>query len=264
MNHPWKSTKQAILALAAGLPLLMLSGASADAPPGEVSVALKDAIRAEVESKGHAYVGLCREVTDTGAAIGKFCANVISLTSSTADVAYGPFASDALVTATFTFRGGAWTTGDGSGTAPPAPASDLSPALLAAVRGEVESRGKTFLGLCRDVTNTGGTAFGKYCANVISVGASRAEVAFGPYATNDLETAVFVLSDGAWAREAGTVTLPPNSGSAPLGGDDAAAREGLDVGLPTLGLAALAVIAAAGAIVSLAGSARTRGRMEPR
>lgn len=79
------------------------SGSLADVPS-----ALRIAIRAEVERRGHPYAGLCREVPDDGSGIGKYCANIVEVGTDMADIAFGPYATNELTAVRLVMAGDAW------------------------------------------------------------------------------------------------------------------------------------------------------------
>ena len=170
--------------------------ASAEVPADQVPAELKQAIRVHVESQQKPYAGLCRE---TNAHPGEYCGFVLSLSATTAEVSYGRALSDELTKATFNRVGGAWV-------APSA--ADAPSELKAAIKGYVESTGKSYVGLCNEVEPT----IGQYCGFILSRTDIVAQVTFGPYATDDITRAQFRLENGAW-RLSGPVSDSPGSGS---------------------------------------------------
>lgn len=123
--------------------------------------------------------------------------------------------------------------------------SEVPPALVAAIKAEVERRGHGFAGICRDVPDDG-TAFGKYCANVFNLTTTSADVAFGPYATNELTTVKMELKNGAWSLAA---PAAPNTGTGP--GTRPAESNGTAIAL-------LATVALVGGTLALALGRRSR------
>lgn len=81
---------------------------------------LRAAIKSYVEGKGHTYAGLCTEIAQDGSNIGKYCAAVSNVTATQATVTYGPVASNAIATVSFTKVNGGWSA-TASTTATPRP-----------------------------------------------------------------------------------------------------------------------------------------------
>lgn len=73
-----------------------------------VPAALLAAIEAEADRRGYAYAGLCKDVPDDGASIGKHCANVSNLTADSADVSFAPYATDEFTSVAMVFSDGVW------------------------------------------------------------------------------------------------------------------------------------------------------------
>ena len=113
-----------LTALAASL---FPSMALADVQPEQVPQSLQAAIKAEVESKGFEYAGLCRVVNEQQPLpFGKYCAFVLSIEHDIAEVTYGPVASDQITRVNFVSQNGTWVK-QGS-TAPTTPTSPSNPA----------------------------------------------------------------------------------------------------------------------------------------
>lgn len=98
------------LAGALALTAALLPGiAAAEVPSEQVPDDLKAIIEQHIESKGHDYAGLCREVNEqTPLPVGKHCAFVLSIEHDIAEVTYGPVASNDLTFVSFLHEDGAW------------------------------------------------------------------------------------------------------------------------------------------------------------
>jgi hypothetical protein len=188
--------------------------ALADVAPADVPEDLKAAIKAEVEYQGHQYAGLCKAI-DQSANTPKYCANVLSMTATEAEVAYGPVASEPTAHIVFFKENGRWSHpggGPGEGESGQIP-SDLK----AAIGKFLQGKGFDYAGLCNEIAQDGSTD-GKYCANVSNLTATTASVSYGKVATNELTTVAFEKQNGSWALKT-TVSnpvatpKPPDSGS---------------------------------------------------
>ncbi|MCC7366444.1 MAG: hypothetical protein IT303_18955 [Dehalococcoidia bacterium] len=243
----------AALAVAAVLP----TAASAEVPSSEVPAALKNAIKANVEARGKAYLGFCRDVPASGDHAGKWCVFVQEISGNTATVTMGPWATNDITTVTFTNSSGTWSA---PGPATPTPPADGVPAALkAAIRANVEARGVVYLGLCADVV-PGPDVFGKWCAGIQELTATSAIVNIAPYATDQFTRVRFTLSGGTWTwaiigeppREPGAPGIPKppatGGGQAVDGGDEI---EGTPIALATI-----VAVGALGALWVVRGRAR--------
>jgi hypothetical protein len=186
-----------ILALVgtAVLALIALPGlASADVPSNQVPEGLKAAITAEIEGGGHQYAGFCAEI-DQAASYGKYCAFVLELTRDSARVSFGPVASNDLEFLTFHRVGEAWTT------AQPAPGPQVPADLLAAIRAKIEAEGRQFAGLCDEIDQPANV--GKYCAFILELTPTSAEVTYGPVLSEPTAHIVFLNIEGRWVHPGG-------------------------------------------------------------
>lgn len=88
----------------------MLPGfAAAEVPSAHVPDDLKSVIQEHIESKGHDYAGLCRDVNQQSPVhIGEHCAFVLSIEHEIAEVTYGPVLSDELTFVSFELKYGEW------------------------------------------------------------------------------------------------------------------------------------------------------------
>jgi hypothetical protein len=119
-----------ILAGAAALVGALLPAAAfAEVPSDQVPASLQAAIKAEIESKGHTYAGLCRVVNEQQPLpVGQYCAFVISIEHEIAEVTYGAVASDEITRVNFDYRDGAWVKQGTTPTNPGTPGTPRPPA----------------------------------------------------------------------------------------------------------------------------------------
>jgi hypothetical protein len=83
--------------------------ALAEVQPEQVPQSLQAATKAEVESKGFEYAGLCRVVNEQQPLpFGKYCSFVLSIEHDMAEVTYGPVASDQITRVNFVNQNGTW------------------------------------------------------------------------------------------------------------------------------------------------------------
>jgi hypothetical protein len=139
--------------------------ALADLNPDQIPANLQAAIKAEVESKGHKYAGLGREVNQQNPLpVGEYVAFVQSIEHDIAEVTYGPVASDEITRVNFVNQNGNWvkqgttpTTGNPNNPKPPATGngviddsgSDSSALLFGAAAVAVAGLGVTGLAVAR-------------------------------------------------------------------------------------------------------------------
>ena len=94
--------------LVVGAIALLPMGSAAQVQPDQVPAGLEAAIEAEIESRGETYAGLC-EAIEQSEHVGEWCAFVLSLSETEAEVTFGAVLSDELEEATFVQSGGDWT-----------------------------------------------------------------------------------------------------------------------------------------------------------
>ena len=189
--------------------------ARADVLPDQVPADLKSAIEQRVAADGKQYAGLCRAI-DHSANIGKYCAFVLTLTPTTAEVSYGPVLSEPVAQVTFTKADGRWQA-PGSGQQGPVPAD-----LKQAIKTFVEGRGHAYAGLCTEIAQDGSN-IGKYCAAVANLTTTAATISYGPVASNAITTVGFTKSSAGWAASGTpptTVPKPPATGNSDGSHDD--------------------------------------------
>jgi hypothetical protein len=195
--------------------MFIVPAARADVPPDQVPSDLKLAIEQRVTSEGHAYAGLCRAI-DQATTVGKYCVFVITLTSSTAEVSYGPVLSEPVARVNFAKVNGQWTTqGQPNG---------VPSELREAIKKHVEGKGHVYAGLCSEIAQDGSN-LGKYCASVSNLSGTAATVSYGPVASNAITTLPFEKRSTGWAAGTpATVTPKPpatGTGTAASGGNPA-------------------------------------------
>lgn len=175
--------------------------ARADVPPEQVPASLRSAIQQYVESQGHDYAGLCREVI-AGPSIpyGEHCAFVLTIQHDIAEVTYAPVATDELNRIHFKNTGGAWSPilPDSPTPTPPPAESELPPGLGDIIEQYIEGQGHEYAGLCIDVNANPPLPFGEYCAFVLSIEHDIAEISYGPVASNDISLVSFIFEGGQW------------------------------------------------------------------
>jgi hypothetical protein len=246
---------------------MLTGGASAQVPDSQVPADLRAAIKTDVEARGKTFAGMCREITQHEH-YGEWCAFVQALDNNSAEVTFGPVASDEIYAQQFTKANGAWTAGNGQ----EQPQTGTIPAeLRAAIKAFVEAQGKVYAGICNEVQQT--AKIGEYCAGV-ELNGPTASVHYGPIFTDDIRTVTFTQEGTSW-RAPGSVSPTPAPTTptpapttptpstptptepvvtpsptpevvAPEPGDGA---NGIDWTLP--GLAGLVVVAGAGAVVAV-------------
>ena len=173
-------------------------------PESQVPQDLRAGIAAEVEWRGYQYAGLCREINQAEY-LGQSCAFVQSLTPSRAEVTFGAVLSDELHEVVFPKTDGVWVaTGRG-----PVPSNQVPAELRAAIRTEVESRGKVFAGLCLEISQS--QHVGEWCASVQSLTESAAEVTMGGVLSDEVETVTFRKSGSTWVTGAATSSPSPTA-----------------------------------------------------
>ncbi|MBN9492601.1 hypothetical protein J0H33_04550 [bacterium] len=242
MNRILPSRSLLPLLLTALLALLFLPlTARAAVAPADVPPDLQAAIKAKVEAESKQYAGLCASI-DQPANVGKFCASVLTLTATTAEVTYGPVLSEPEARVTFLKIDGRWTHpggGPGEGSSTPIPAD-----LRDAVTKYVEARGHSYAGLCAEIAQDGSN-IGKYCAGVRDVTATSATVSFGPVASNAITTVAFRQVNGVWSATSTSTPAPrpPATGSGVQAYDD-----GAPLGPVAMGVAGLALAIALGSL----------------
>jgi hypothetical protein len=204
---------------------------------------LQAAIKAKVEAEGKQYAGLCRAI-DQPANVGKFCASVLTLTATTAEVTYGPVLSEPEARITFLKAEGGWThPGGGPGEGP----STAIPAdLREAVKKYIEARGQSYAGLCNEIAQDGSN-IGNYCAGIRDITATTATVSYGPVASNAITTIVFRQVNGVWSATSSSTPAPrpPATGSGLQASDD-----DRPLGPIAMGVAGLALAIALGSLAS--------------
>jgi hypothetical protein len=114
----------ALAGLAAITASLLPSMAFAEVNPDQVPASLNAAIKAEIESKGHKYAGLCRVVNEGNPVPGEYCAFVLSIEHDIAEVTYGRVLSDELTRVNFHNQNGTWVK---EGTTPTTPTQPTTP-----------------------------------------------------------------------------------------------------------------------------------------
>jgi hypothetical protein len=128
----------ALAGLAAVTASLLPSMALAEVNPDQVPANLNAAIKAEVESKGHKYAGLCRVVNEGNPVPGEYCAFVLSIEHDIAEVTYGRVLSDELTQVNFVHQNGNWVK---QGTTPPPTQNPSTPRPPATGNGGIDDSG---------------------------------------------------------------------------------------------------------------------------
>ena len=120
----------ALAGLAALTASLFPTMALADLGPEQIPADLRAAIKVEVESKGHKYAGLGREVNQQNPLpFGEYVAFVQSIEHDIAEVTYGPVASDQITRVNFVKQNGSWVKqGTTTPTTPTSPSVPKPPA----------------------------------------------------------------------------------------------------------------------------------------
>ncbi|HEY4669103.1 MAG TPA: hypothetical protein VIH05_04935 [Tepidiformaceae bacterium] len=188
-----KITVRAVAVIAGAIALwgtMLPGGASAEVPADQVPADLRAAIQAEVESRGETFAGMCREIVQHEH-YGEWCAFVQEMDEDSAEVTFGPVASDEIYTQSFMKVDGEWT----SGQSEEPQDSAISAELRAAIKAFIEAQGKVYAGLCDEVQQTAQP--GQYCA-MAEVSGNTATVYYGPFASDEISTATFTLVDGEW------------------------------------------------------------------
>lgn len=200
--------------LAAALVALFaaVGNARADVRPEDVPADLQAAIHAKVTGEGKQYAGLCRAI-DQPANVGKYCAFVLTLTATTAEVSYGRVLSEPEARVTFTRQDGRWVL--------PGQAEEIPQDLRDAVKRYIEGRGHTYAGLCTEIAQDGSN-IGKYCAAISNITAGSATVHYGPVASNAITEVSFRKTNGTWAatNPATPAPRPPATGGGEGAADD--------------------------------------------
>lgn len=193
--------------LLAGLAIFAQT-ARGQVPENQIPQDLRAAIKAEVELRGEKYAGLCREI-DQDQHVLQWCAFVQSLTADRAEVTFGAVLSDELHQAIFIKSGGAWIA-SGRG---PVPNNQIPQDLRAAIKAEVESRDKTYAGLCLEIDQNQHVF--QWCAFVQSLTQTQAEVTFGPVLSDEIERVTFTRAGAGWVAATATSTPPPTPTATP-------------------------------------------------
>ncbi len=232
-------TVRAVAVIAGAIALwgtMLPGGASAEVPADQVPAGLRAAIQAEVESRGETFAGMCREIVQHEH-YGEWCAFVQEMDEDSAEVTFGPVASDEIYTQSFMKVDGEWTSGQSE-----EPQDTAIPAeLRAAIKAFIEAQGKVYAGLCEEVQTTAQP--GQYCA-AVTISGNTATVSYGPFASDQLSTTSFTLQNGVWkAANAATPTAPasptPKPPSTGNGGEvsDGMSNVWAAAGLATIGVA---------------------------
>ncbi|MEX0782305.1 MAG: hypothetical protein WD557_06615 [Dehalococcoidia bacterium] len=118
----------ALAGLAAITASLLPTMALADTPTEQIPASLQSAIKAEIESKGHKYAGLCRVVNEQPQIpVGEYCAFVLSIEHDIAEVSYGAVLSDQITRVNFHSQNGTWVKEGTSTPPPPTPSTPTTP-----------------------------------------------------------------------------------------------------------------------------------------
>lgn len=173
----------------------------AEVPSDQVPASLETAIQQYIESQGHDYAGLCREVLSRPSIpYGEHCAFVLTIEHDIAEVTYAPVASDEISRIHFKNNGGSWSPilPDSPTPTPPPAESELPLGLGDVIQQYIEGQGHEYAGLCVDVNANPPLPFGEYCAFVLSIEHDIAEISYGPVASNDISLVSFRLEGGEW------------------------------------------------------------------
>ncbi len=232
---------------------MLPGGAGAEVPDDQVPAGLRAAIQAEVESRGETFAGMCREIVQHEH-YGEWCAFVQEMDEDSADVTFGPVASDEISAQSFMKVDGEWTSGQSE-----TPQETVIPAeLRGAIKAFIEAKGKVYAGLCDEVQQTAQP--GQYCASVVISG-NTATVSYGPFASDEISITTFTFQNGAW-KAANSVT-PTAAWSPtpkpPSTGNGSEASDGMSNAWAAAGLATIGV-AVAGLGGALAMRRRAGGR----
>jgi hypothetical protein len=181
-----------------------------DVPSSQVPGDLKAAIKALIEGRGYDYAGFCRDIAQHEH-VDKYCAFVLSLSASEAKVSFGRVLSDELTVVTLVKQGGAWVEQGSNG--PSNPGTQVPSELREAIKRLVESKGQQYAGFCNEID--GNAHVGKYCAMVVSIDGSRAQVSIGRVLSDEIYSVTFVKSGNAWSEEGTSAPATPTQPNTP-------------------------------------------------